>query len=216
MFDEFQRIRVINLPERRDRKLEMQSELRRIGLGTDPRVDFFPAIRPDTIGNFRQIGEHGVFLSHLSILEEGGSVLILEDDCDFTRSVREARPAADILWGGYVARELSIEGAHCMGFSAATVERVVPYLRHILARPDCPPIDGAYALFCRDNPDIAVNACNPPIAVQRPSDSDITPLPTSKLLRRAKRPLKRLLMRSGGFEEVRARLRQAKADEAQS
>lgn len=207
MFDSYDRICIINLPERTDRRAEMERELARIGLSGDPRVYFFAAIRPDTVGHFRSIGEHGVFLSHLAILEQGGSVLILEDDCDFTPAVRRDRPPSDILWGGYVARERSIEGAHCMGFSARTVERVVPYLQALLAKPDCPPVDGAYMHFCSDHPDVVVDACDPPIAVQRPSQSDITPLASGKLLRWLKRPLKRRLTRSGGFEELRARLR---------
>jgi glycosyl transferase family 25 len=215
MFDSYDRINIINLPERTDRRAEMERELARIGLASDPRVQFFRAIRPETVGHFRQIGEHGVFLSHLAILEGGGSVLILEDDCDFTRAVRKGRSPSDVLWGGYTARERSIEGAHCMGFSAEAVKLLVPYLRVLLAKPDCPPIDGAYAHFCSDHPKLVVDACDPPIAVQRPSDSDITPRPSAKLLRSIKRPLKRLLTRSGGFEDVRAKLRRPGAVDGQ-
>ena len=96
VFAPFLQIRIINLPARRDRRRQMEAELRRAGLGADPRVAFFPGIVSPDHAPFRARGEKGVFLSHLSILREaakaGASVLILEDDADFTPAVTMASP----------------------------------------------------------------------------------------------------------------------------
>ncbi|MEO6716867.1 MAG: hypothetical protein ABIM50_06415, partial [Novosphingobium sp.] len=85
--DCFDRIRVINLAERRDRRRDMARELAAIGLANDPRVSFFPAIRPENAGDFTSVGARGVYLGQLAILREAAaaneSVLILEDDCTF-------------------------------------------------------------------------------------------------------------------------------------
>jgi len=70
IFDDFDMIRIINLPERTDRRRRMESELRRVGLAGDPRVEFFRAIRPAEALNHASIGMHGVFLSHHAILKE--------------------------------------------------------------------------------------------------------------------------------------------------
>lgn len=184
----FDQIRIINLPARRDRREQMKRELRRIGLAGDPRVQFFPAIQPDDIAPFRRRGEKGVFLSHLAVLraaaEQGASVLILEDDADFTPGLQGSGPASDtaIYYGGYEATlphdlpNSDIVGAHCMGFSADTVRRLVPFLEGLLDHPSPPPIDGAYVWYRRAHPDVETRFAVPPIAVQRPSRSDIAPL----------------------------------------
>jgi glycosyl transferase family 25 len=205
-------VRVINLPERTDRRRQMVEQLASIGL----EASFLEARRPGGIGPFRSIGEHGVFLSHLLALQEareaGQSVLILEDDCDFTPLAREERAPSDLLWGGFSIPGDYIQGAHCMGFSAATAARLVPYLEDWLRTDDAPPIDGAYLLFCRANPDIRVDACDPPIAVQRPSHSDIAGRrgldriamlrPLVGLARRAKR-LNQTRIAGGSFDTLR-------------
>ncbi|MGO8609005.1 hypothetical protein ACC848_39250, partial [Rhizobium johnstonii] len=79
-----------------------------------------------------------------------------------------------------------------------------------------PPVDGSYAWFCRDNPDIRVNACDPMIAVQRPSLSviaghnGIDRFPSArylvKFLRRLRRVTNRRKTAGGSFEALRARL----------
>ena len=90
LLDCFQRIVVINLPERADRRRGIDSELRKVGLSLDhPRVELFPAHRPERAGGFPSVGAHGAFLSHLGVMEraraEGWSrILVLEDDMVFT------------------------------------------------------------------------------------------------------------------------------------
>jgi len=218
MFQLYQRIRIINLPERVDRRRDMTRELTRVGLAGDDRVAFFPAIRPADQGPFRSIGVHGVYLSHLTLLKEaaaaGESLLILEDDCDFTDAVADPRPPPDLLWGGYAIYPSHIEGAHCMGFSAATTKLVANYLEDLL-RTGPIDVDGAYIWFCRDHPAISVDACNPMIAVQRPSQSDISearkfgsvPKPLLSIGRALKRIRRRTQGSAEDFEALLGRLR---------
>lgn len=86
LLDCFERIYIVNLPQRKDRRREMDYELARIGLRADGlRIRYWRATRPDDAGNFPSLGARGCFLSHLAILNEAidqrlSSVLIMEDD----------------------------------------------------------------------------------------------------------------------------------------
>lgn len=86
LFDAFERIVVINLPERTDRRREMVAELRRAGLHEgSPGLLFFAGIRPANAGLFPSVGARGCFESHLGVitaaLADGvENVLVLEDD----------------------------------------------------------------------------------------------------------------------------------------
>ncbi len=87
----FDAIYLINLPERLDRKRELESELRRVGLETNaPRLVWVRGVRPLDAGEFPSIGARGCFLSHLHCLElaveqNHARILILEDDACFPR-----------------------------------------------------------------------------------------------------------------------------------
>lgn len=89
LLDHFERIYIVNLPERADRRREMDRELARVGLRVDGRrVRFFRAVRPDQAGDFPSRGARGCFMSHLAIVDEAirdglGNVLVLEDDLAF-------------------------------------------------------------------------------------------------------------------------------------
>lgn len=188
LFDRFDRIRIVNLPERSDRRREMNRELAKVGLLGDPRVTYFSAFRPADAGPFTSIGAHGVYLSQRTILRQAAeateSLLILEDDCDFisTAHMYEDPKEWDIFYGGYYAsdpsdlRQSDIAGAHMMGFSREGVRQVSAYLEN-LAPPQGihPPIDAAYVWFRRANPNVPVAFAVPPLAVQRTSRSDIAP-----------------------------------------
>lgn len=188
IFDAFDRIRIINLPYRRDRRAEMKRELARVGLAGDPRVAFVPAMRPAERGPFESIGARGCYGSHQAILEEaaaaGESVLILEDDCDFTQAARGYEDAGswDIFYGGYMTADLadplrrSITGSHMMGFSAAGARALAAYLPAMPYDDVHPPVDGAYTTFRLTYPQVPVMFAEPPIAVQRSSRTDIAPL----------------------------------------
>jgi GR25 family glycosyltransferase involved in LPS biosynthesis len=89
----FDRVSIVNLPQRRDRRREIEAQLRMIGI--DPnheRVEFFPAIRPAAQEDWPTIGARGCFLTHHAILQKARdhrlqNILVLEDDCDFTPSL---------------------------------------------------------------------------------------------------------------------------------
>lgn len=181
----FERIRIINLPSRPDRRREMEGELRRIGLEGDQRVQFVDGVLVDDKAPFRASGEKGVFLAQLKVIFEAAaaeeSVLVLEDDVDFTPAFRTWRlpDGCDIAYGGYESSRPDdlengdIVGAHCMGFSARAVRALAPFLEHLLEHEAPPPIDGAYVWFRRQHPEFRTEFARPVVAVQRPSRSDI-------------------------------------------
>ncbi len=92
------RIYIINLESRPDRRREMQAELAELGLDADhPLVTFFPAVKPDDPGAFPSIGARGCFMSHLGVLRDAqargcGRFLILEDDAALVPNVRRVLP----------------------------------------------------------------------------------------------------------------------------
>ena len=93
LLDAFDGAYVLSLPERTDRRREMERELRRadVGLRTGQlaeKLRFFPAIRPTEATPFPSIGIRGASLSHLAILRDAEArglsrVLVLEDDAEF-------------------------------------------------------------------------------------------------------------------------------------
>src|SRR5258708_6708196 len=120
----FDAIYLINLPERADRRTELERELSRVGLqGGDSRLVWIRAVRPLEAGEFPSIGARGCFESHLTCLrlalEQGhGRILILEDDASFPRfrlnglrSVLAKLTGTDwAMWygGGSMLHELSV------------------------------------------------------------------------------------------------------------
>lgn len=207
IFDHFDRIRIINLAYRSDRRREMDRELAAVGLAGDPRVAYFSAIRPDDAGDFTSIGARGVYASQKAILREAvkanESVLILEDDCSFVSGAadRDVAPGWDIFYGGYTAATpddlfvSDIQGAHMMGFSRQGAERVSFYLENLVYKGIHPPIDAAYVWYRRANPHVVTEFAQPPLAEQRSSRSDIADLKwfdRSRLTRGGANALRRL------------------------
>ena len=184
--DQFDRIRIVNLRERTDRREEMDRELAAVGLSGNKRIAYFPAVRPTDKGRFSSIGARGVYLSQKQILREaaavGQSLLILEDDCAFSARAGTFSDDAswDIFYGGHNASDPAdlqnsdIIGAHMMGFSKDGVAGVSAYLEALEPGTEQhPPIDAAYVWFRRAYPDVVTRFAVPPLAVQRTSRSDI-------------------------------------------
>lgn len=79
-------IYAINLPERIDRRKDIEKELQRIGLDfSHSKVSLFSAIRPSDKLAFPNIGVLGCYLSHLEVLREARkknfkSIIVIEDD----------------------------------------------------------------------------------------------------------------------------------------
>jgi glycosyl transferase family 25 len=181
--NQYDRVVVISLPSRRDRRQQMSRQ----GFP----FEFFNAIRPETSGPFSSVGAYGCFLSHLEVLSHGGSVLILEDDCIFAPEARRYRipEGTDIFYGSHDHDSDVMIGAHCMGFSAPAAKLAASYLSGLLdgsVPPDAkamsepgydpnilPPIDGAYVWFRRAHPELTTVFRH--VANQRSSRSDITP-----------------------------------------
>jgi glycosyl transferase family 25 len=167
----FDRIYVINLASRVDRRQEMDEQLRRVGLKLDaPRVRLFPAVRPVDAGPFPSIGARGCFMSHLGVLREAQSreekaILVLEDDVNFAHdferlSTNLAHPLAandwSIFYGGYrglqgiktgscdaVPASTGVETTHCVGFRGASLMlHLAEYLERQLERQPGDPAGG--------------------------------------------------------------------------
>jgi glycosyl transferase, family 25 len=89
----FDRMLVLNLPSRADRRREMKHELDLAGWPFTPgKVELFTAIRPSEPAGFPSIGVRGCFLSHLEMLkkarESGWSrLLVMEDDLTISRKL---------------------------------------------------------------------------------------------------------------------------------
>lgn len=200
----FDKIYVINLVERDDRRREMVGQLEKVFLGPeDALVTFFPAIRPDDAGSFPSVGARGCFLSHLGIIEnaiEAGhkSILILEDDADWTtQALRSSDPPDfdeqpwEFVHGGDKAergrvslRRLPPDEprmlTHFIGLRGSAIGKAQTYLSAMLGRPGGSDlggpmhVDGAYSWFRKDHPEIQACVFEPAIARQRPSLSDVT------------------------------------------
>ena len=125
LLDYFERIEIIDLVDRTDRRQEMLAQLKRIDLSLLPgRVEFFPAQRPATRGDWPSVGARGCFLSHYEVLrrarDEGlRNIVVLEDDCDFApefaqqqRRLTQAlsKTAWDILYLGH-REQVGINGS---------------------------------------------------------------------------------------------------------
>lgn len=212
IFAAFDRVIVISLPERKDRRRVMERQ----GFA----FEYFNAIRPADKGQFATVGFRGSYLSHLAVLSHGGSVLILEDDCTFTASDYRVPVGTDIFYGGYEhasdpnnLHDSNIIGAHCMGFSARAAKLASSYLSGLLdgtISPDpravaeggvnpgiLPPIDGAYVWFRRAHPEL-VTVFRKISKQWPPSRSDCTPgrfdgIPTLRPLLGIARQLKAAL-----------------------
>lgn len=204
-FQLFDEVRIINLVDRSDRRREIIDQLNHVG-GLAPNISFFDAHRPDAPGEFPSLGARGCFESHLAILREAherGSktLLVLEDDLDFTREGR-ARIESEIT--ELAAREWSFfYGAHVMpiegrrglvpiaadepvlttsfvAFRGAAIGELVEFLDAMKKRPAGSPdwgpmhVDGAYTVFRRLHPKHRTLAAFPSLGRQRSSPSDVT------------------------------------------
>lgn len=205
----FDGIYIINLPSRSDRRIEMAEQLERVGLTYESdNVHLFEAVRPVDAGPFPTIGTRGCFMSHLGVLEDAHkrglrSVLILEDDCNFTADCEHVLSefshssfleSWDLFYGGTLTDDLILDGAerfklvppnqHLMGAHFLAIQgRVLPilihYLKAMLERPGGHPeggpmhVDGAYSWFRTAFPHYKTVLCEPPLAYQRSSRTDI-------------------------------------------
>lgn len=167
VFDCFERVEIIHLPERQDRYRELKQELNRCGFDM-ARARIPDAPKPSNANGFPSRGVYGNFLSHTDIVrracETGAeSVLVLEDDAIFSRllsskqneivrqiehlpwdilylghSVRTPPPSSD----SFVAYEGSLYWAHCYALRRTILPRLLTFLEEVLERPSGHPLGG--------------------------------------------------------------------------
>lgn len=167
--DSFELIRVINLPDRKDRYREMTQQLTDLGISFVPgKVELYVATRPTENAGFNSLGERGCFTSHLEILRDARdrgveSVLVLEDDVevlpkDAQEIGRVAAGLAERPWGfAYLGHKVESTGmsdgglavcdeplqtTHCYAVHRDVLGPVVDYLERCLERPPGDPVGG--------------------------------------------------------------------------
>ena len=202
----FDQVRIINLVDRPDRRREMEDQLDRIG-GTGANVGFFDAHRPQNPGEFPSLGARGCFESQLAVLRQArantaNSVLVIEDDFDFTRDgiargaaifAELAESSWDIFYGAHLLAPAGRRGlalvppdepvitASFVAFHGRILPPLVDFMDGILTRragsPEYGPmhVDGAYTVFRRLHTEYRTFAAFPSLGKQRRSRSDITP-----------------------------------------
>jgi hypothetical protein len=205
----FDRIIVMNLTSRPDRRADMGRELVRIGW-PEHRIIWYPAIDPHEAVGFLNARYRGCFLSHLAVLNLARNagyrtVLIVEDDCDFGPGFATTATAlADAEWGiAYLGHgEHPSAGpspflewppaspvilAHCYAVRAVVLPLLCAYLEAMILRPagspDGGPMspDGALDWFRRAHPEIRTLLASPSVAGQRSSRSDLSPNPWDRV-----------------------------------
>jgi hypothetical protein len=167
--DIFDRIAIINLPERSDRRAQIAAELAHCGLSLEaPGVSLFRAIRPESAGDFPGLGARGAYLSHLAVLRAARAdgirrLLVLEDDLVIERSLDAALPrlapvlagdAWDIAYLGhldpregalpaFVTTDAPQQCLHFVAIHARCFDALIAYLEACLLRPAGHPDGGA-------------------------------------------------------------------------
>ncbi|MBF2027610.1 MAG: glycosyltransferase family 25 protein [Oscillatoriales cyanobacterium C42_A2020_001] len=167
--DFFQRAYIVNLPERKDRRKATEKELQKVGMQiTLGRLEFFPAIRPDSPNGFPSIGARGCLLSHLQILKQARdagltNVLIMEDDVFMDESFPEFEDALieqlrqekwEFAYFGYPTMQPltppvkfapfhePMLTTHCYGVNASIFDRLITFLEELQQRPPGHPDGG--------------------------------------------------------------------------
>ncbi len=167
--DHFDRISVINLPDRTDRKRDTLNEFSRAGWDpNDKMISFFPAIRPETAGGFPSVGVRGCYTSHMEVLRQAkenncANILVLEDDISFIREINQIGNAVmeqleGKKWGFiYFGHDLPagernspgielltepIMLAHFYAVNGPYLERFLHFLEQLLKRPAGHPDGG--------------------------------------------------------------------------
>ncbi|MEQ1558898.1 MAG: glycosyltransferase family 25 protein [Methyloglobulus sp.] len=167
--DIFDAVYIINLPERLDRRTEMELELKKVNLSyQNKQVVVFPAIKVDEKGKFPSIGSRGCFLSHLSILRQARdskarSILFMEDDLAISPKLQSLIPSLanaleskdwSILYLGHVENTPSdsafelltyskpVVTAHFYAVKGDIIDRLITFLETVMERPGGHPDGG--------------------------------------------------------------------------
>jgi hypothetical protein len=171
IFEPFERIYLINLPERSDRRRDALAELAAAGIGAaDPRLRIFAARRFADAGQFPSIGARGCHISHLEVIREAmrdklANVLILEDDIALTPGAAnppaamlarlqqggwdfcypghvETLPAGNGAAPRWIETRLPLMCSHFYGLHQRVLPRLAGYLEACMQRPPGHPDGG--------------------------------------------------------------------------
>lgn len=166
-----ERIFVINLPERTDRRRDIRRQFERAGWNPDAlAIRYFDAVKPPDASPFPSIGARGCFMSHLGVLTEAAevglaSIAIFEDDLDFANgfdrrleTVAQALDETDwkIFYGGYETQsppaadgpitkagpDIDLRTTHFICFRGEAIPLARDYLQEMLKRPAGDPQGG--------------------------------------------------------------------------
>ena len=167
--DFFELVRVINLPDRKDRLRAAEAQLRAIGLPfAAGKVEVFAAERVQDACGFPSAGVRGCFLSHLGVLQDARArgvrnVLIAEDDFqvapqDVAKLCALMGSPCDESWGvmhlGHILPgnnadaptfqrfDGAVQTAHLYAVNAPVFDRLIAYLELCLMRPPGDPVGG--------------------------------------------------------------------------
>ena len=167
--DFFDRVSIINLVERTDRRAEMSLELERAGLQPEPgRIEFFPAVKVTEAAGFINAGYHGCFRSHLGVLkraraQKAANVLVFEDDAAISpRFKQDEESLVEVLstaeWGivyfghaleGFADRPTQLKRynepvmlAHFYAVNGNYLDRLIALMEKMLQRPEGHPDGG--------------------------------------------------------------------------
>ncbi|MFA5156996.1 MAG: LPS biosynthesis glycosyltransferase [Candidatus Omnitrophota bacterium] len=160
IFNQFDRVYIINLPERQDRFRRITRELLRVG--ADPRCrpfEVFKGIRPESTDGFPSIGARGIFLTQLKIFKDAlqkgyAKILLIEDDVMFTKSFFSSqelisRELAQVKWdiiylghhltpghspAGLFRNDSYIIFMHFMGFNKRVLHDLIGFMEAALQR----------------------------------------------------------------------------------
>jgi hypothetical protein len=170
LFDYFDRISIIHLPERTDRLASLTKELSNVGLDISScKVSIPSTPRPQSANGFPSRGVYGNFLSHIGIIEQAytdnlETVLVLEDDAIFSRSFKSRQRTLavhlrDNTWdiaflGHSIERGLpktatglarfsgTLLWSHCYGVHRRIMPRLIEYFHQTMERETGHPDGG--------------------------------------------------------------------------
>lgn len=171
-FNYFDKIYIINLASRADRRKEIEAQLEKINLSLHhPKVILYNAIKPLEAGEFPSIGARGCFLSHFGILQDAKNqkyqrILIFEDDLDLNKDFIEKSDLVlselltndwHIFYGDHRIENLSevnikplkivnsglvIGTTNFIGFNGLVIDALVNYFEMMLTRSGGDPLGG--------------------------------------------------------------------------
>lgn len=170
LYDYFDRIAIIHLPERTDRYRALRRELARAGIDIHGSKVCIPdAPKPADANGFKSRAVYGNFLSHYNILRDAKNdgidrIWIFEDDAIFARSFAREAPAFarilretswDLCFFGHTLREELIGlprglprsqeqfyWVHCYAVHARALPRLLDYFTETLVNEPGHPRGG--------------------------------------------------------------------------